>query len=36
MHYKTIHDVDDGYEGKTGASRECTPLREDPDSEISA
>ena len=34
--HKTIHDVDDGFEGATGACREDTLPREDPDSEIIA
>ena len=36
MHYKTIHDVNDGFGGKTGACSECTLPREDPDSELIA
>ena len=36
MHNETFHDVDDGIEGKTGACREFTPPREDPDSAIIA
>ena len=35
-HYTTIHDVDDGFEGKNGACREFSVPREDPDSEIIA
>ena len=34
IHYKTIHDVDDDFEGETGACREYTLPREDPGSEI--
>ena len=36
MLYKTIQDVVDGFEGKTGACRDCTLPREDPKSEIIA
>ena len=36
MSYKTGHDVDDGFEGKTGTCRVYTKPREDPDSEIIA
>ena len=36
MYYKTIHDVNDGFGGKSGACREHTLLREDPDSEVIA
>ena len=31
-----VHDVDDGFEGKTRACRECTKPREDPGSEVIA
>ena len=34
MHCKTIHDVDEGFEGSTVACREHTMPREDPRSEI--
>ena len=34
MHYKTIHDLNDGFVGRTGAYPEDTLLREDPESEI--
>ena len=34
MHYKTIHDVNDGFEGSTGACREYTLSHEDPESEV--
>ena len=33
MYYETVHDVDDGFEGETGACREYTLHREDPDLE---
>ena len=36
MYYRTIHDMDDGFEGKTRACREYTLPREDQDSEIIA
>ena len=36
MHFKTIHDVNDGFDGKTAACREYTKLREDPGSKIKA
>ena len=36
MYYKTVHDVDDGFEGITGACREDTLPREDPYSDLIA
>ena len=36
VHYKTIHNVDDGFARRTGACREYTLLREEPGSEIIA
>ena len=36
LHYKTIHDLNDGLEGRTGACREYTKPRDDPGSEIKA
>ena len=36
MHYKIIDDVNDGFEGSTGACREYTLPRDDPESEIKA
>ena len=34
MHYKTGHNVNDGFEGSTGACREYTLSRDDPESEV--
>ena len=36
MYCKTFHDVDDGFEGTTGACREDTLPRDNPDSELIA
>ena len=34
MHYKTVHDVNDDFDGKTAACREDTEPRENPESQI--